>query len=660
MYEFSGINRFGSLTTQNGVKLDYKTLVEKYDDGDGKISLAEFRNAVYEEKLDHVDLSTVNSGQDNEITEDEMAVYEQKYQMQEAVNAMKAQITKDFSGGSRPQYFSSLTRELTNYITEFADNYSKENADVSGMAEAFKAALPAKYAEIKRNILKDDPSLFRSEVLDNMVERFIQDYGRYRYNSTESDEIRNRIKEKYAITIEAEADKYIKANPNCMENELWAHLRDFADQIDADKMKEAANTFKSSADSLGVYIDSQEINKLKEYAKEFLTEALDNSVTINLGGKNITKSASGKDNIDSVLKTYTNGDKLKADMEAAIANLSKVSKTESIISQARAEQYETDKKEAEAEDKRFRQIDGSAYQINTGLIDYSQIDKRYLYGGNISSDSIQGAYNSGHELFCANWSNGGLKAQYKAQIEAMLNNKGVSFDKVASIFENVYTQTVAQVLNSEGMITRSENRYSGVSYNINVQKLFDTFAITFNTNIENTINQLNGNDKDAVVDDFNVDDLDYSLIGKDENGESIIDEATGKDLSTLYESGETITANKAGAYYYNLTADRLIEQMKSQMVKKAYNMCKSVGIEFDAKSFKTLFNSAKSTAIQAGVESSNSLLSVKETIDGILNGTDYKNCSLNVKTLIDTFTDAFTTDYSAWVETEVDKNKDEK
>lgn len=657
MYEFSGINRFGSLTTQNGVKLDYKTLVEKYDeDGDSKISLAEFRNAVYEEKLDKVDLSTVNSGQDNEITEDEMAVYEQKYQMQEAVNAMKSQITKDFSGGSRPQYFSSLTRELTNYITEFADNYSKENADVSGMAEAFKTALPTKYAEIKKNILKDDPSLFRSKVLDNMVQDFI---NKKLSKSTESESTKNLMKAKYAMAIDIESNKFIKANPNCMENELLAHLRDFANQIDADKMKDAANTFKSNADSLGVYIDSEEINKLKEYAKEFLTQALDNNVTINLGGKNITRSASGKDNIDSVLKTYTNGDKLKADMEAAIANLSKVTKTEAIMDQVKAEQEEAKKKEAEAEDKRFRQIDGSAYQINTGLIDYSQIDRRYDDGGNIiiwGRYGNNGVYDCAYNLLCANRSNDSLKAQYKAQIETILNKKGVSFDKVASIFENVYTQTATQVLNSEGMIT-FDSYGKGC---VNVQKLFDTFATTFNTNIENTINQLNGNDKDAVVDDFNVDDLDYSLIGKDENGESIIDEATGKDLSTLYESGETITANKAGANYYNLTADRLIEQMKSQMVKKAYNMCKSVGIEFDAKSFKTLFNSAKSTAIQAGVESSNSLLSVKEAIDGILNGTDYKNCSLNVKTLIDTFTDAFTTDYSAWVETEVDKNKDEK
>ena len=583
-------------------------------------------------------------------------MYEQKYQMQEAVNAMKAQITKDFSGGSRPQYISSLTLDLLNYITEFADNYSKENADVSGMAEAFKAALPAKYAEIKKNILKDDPSLFRSKVLDNMVQDFI---NKKLSKSTESESTKNLMKAKYAMAIDIESNKFIKANPNCMENELLAHLRDFADQIDADKMKEAANTFKSSADSLGVYIDSEEINKLKEYAKEFLTQALDNNVTINLGGKNITRSASGKDNIDSVLKTYTNGDKLKADMEAAIANLSKVTKTEAIMDQVKAEQEEAKKKEAEAEDKRFRQIDGSAYQINTGLIDYSQIDRRYDDGGNIiiwGRYGNNGVYDCAYNLLCANRSNDSLKAQYKAQIETILNKKGVSFDKVASIFENVYTQTATQVLNSEGMIT-FDSYGKGC---VNVQKLFDTFATTFNTNIENTINQLNGNDKDAVVDDFNVDDLDYSLIGKDENGESIIDEATGKDLSTLYESGETITANKAGANYYNLTADRLIEQMKSQMVKKAYNMCKSVGIEFDAKSFKTLFNSAKSTAIQAGVESSNSLLSVKEAINGILNGTDYKNCSLNVKTLIDTFTDAFTTDYSAWVETEVDKNKDEK
>ena len=47
MSGFSGINQFGSLTTSNGTKIDYKYLVEKYDaDGNGEISKDEFNTAL--------------------------------------------------------------------------------------------------------------------------------------------------------------------------------------------------------------------------------------------------------------------------------------------------------------------------------------------------------------------------------------------------------------------------------------------------------------------------------------------------------------------------------------------------------------------------------------------------------------------------------------
>ena len=53
MSGFSGINNFGSLTTQNGTRVDYKYLLEKYDaDGNGEISKDEFNTAIKEEKLD--------------------------------------------------------------------------------------------------------------------------------------------------------------------------------------------------------------------------------------------------------------------------------------------------------------------------------------------------------------------------------------------------------------------------------------------------------------------------------------------------------------------------------------------------------------------------------------------------------------------------------
>ena len=173
MSGFSGINQFGSLTTQNGTRVDYKYLLEKYDaDGNGEISKDEFNTAIKEEKLDKVDIASINKNGDEVVDENEMAVYEQKYKMQEAVNAMSAQITKDFSG-TKSKYIAQVTLELTNYITDFAEKYAKDNTDISGMAEAFKTALPTKYTEIKKNALANDPSTFKSKVLDEMVQEFI-------------------------------------------------------------------------------------------------------------------------------------------------------------------------------------------------------------------------------------------------------------------------------------------------------------------------------------------------------------------------------------------------------------------------------------------------------------------------------------------------------
>ena len=166
MSGFSGINNFGSLTAQNGTKVDYKYLLEKHDaDGNGEISKDEFNTAIKEEKLDKVDIASINKNGDEVVDENEMAVYEQKYKMQEAVNAMSAQITKDFSG-TKSKYIAQVTLELTNYITDFANNYQGE---VSGMAEAFSKELPNKYTQIKKNTLANEPSSFKSQVLDEII-----------------------------------------------------------------------------------------------------------------------------------------------------------------------------------------------------------------------------------------------------------------------------------------------------------------------------------------------------------------------------------------------------------------------------------------------------------------------------------------------------------
>ena len=677
MSGFSGINQFGSLTTQNGTKVDYKYLLEKYDaDGNGEISKDEFNTAIKEEKLDKVDIASINKNGDEVVDENEMAVYEQKYKMQEAVNAMSAQITKDFSG-TKSKYIAQVTLELTNYITDFAEKYAKDNTDISGMAEAFKTALPTKYTEIKKNALANDPSTFKSKVLDEMVQEFIDTQLT---KSTESETTKSSLKSKYAKAIEAEASKYIKANPNCTESELRTHLENFVNQADSDKMKDAANKFQANADALGVYIDSDEIVQLKEYAKEFLTEALNNGITINLGGKNITRSSSGKDNIDSVLKTYTDGEKLKTDMETAIANLSNVSKTESIISQTKTE-------EAEAVEKNFSKIKGSDYQVNNSLIDYSKVDDRYFNGGEITtSDDKMYFWNyidptftehpffkkmrnqsskQGLELL----SSDNIKSQYKTQIESILKEKGIPFDKVASVFENIYNQTALEVINSDGIISidyDSQNSYFDHHFytsHINIKTLLDTFNTTFNTNFAKAIDEMNVSNKD-----MDITDLDFSQASNDENGTTIKDEATGKDLSTLYASGKNISTKDKGSDYYTSTAEKMVERMKSQMLKKAHAMCEANGINFDEKTFESMFNNAKSVAVNTairgrGIEANNSVINKNDSkYLNILQKIVLKDssCTLNVKTLLDTFAENFKTNYTTWVETEANKTKNKK
>ena len=688
MSGFSGINNFGSLTTQNGTKVDYKYLLEKYDaDGNGEISKDEFNTAIKEEKLDKVELSKVNTNGDEVIDEKEMGIYEQKYKMQEAVNAMSAQITKDFSGSTKSKYIAQVTLELTNYITEFANNYQGE---VSGMAEAFSKELPTKYAEIKKNALANEPSSFKSQVLDDIVNN-LQVGGTTKAEGAEA--ISDAALTKVAKALETEANKYIKANPKCTESELKAHLEAFLNQTDADKMKSAAETFKANAGAFGTYIDGDELVQLKEYAKNFLTEAVNNGVTVKLGTRNIATTNA----ITTALKSYTDGATLKADMETAIANLSTVSKKDTIVTQAKTEQ-------AEAAEKKFTNIKGSAYQINAGLIDYSKIDSRYFDGGEIYqrgkgwSGSKDKAYNEGYNILTSD----NMKSQIKSQIETMLKKQGISFDKIETIFENVYNQTALEVLNSDGMITGRGARglSSKGKAKIDVKTMIDTFVTTFNTNITKAVDEMNKSSKD-----FDTIDIDYTQAGKDENGNAIKDETTGADLSTLYASGKTITTKKHGADYYVSIAENMIDRMKSQMLKKAKAMCNANGVTFDESAFQSMFNNAKSIAVNTavtGVTSSGksfggvaasagigvsagasvAAVSAASTVTAavglaaigpvgwvaagatavattleLIGFGHHSESSLNTKTLLDTFAENFKQNYSNWVEAEANKAK---
>ena len=618
MSGFSGINQFGSLTTQSGQRLTFKDFDK---DGDGKITQEEYDTVMNEMKLDSVELSSVDKNGDKEISEDEFAQWEQKTQMQTAVNDMAGTISKDFAG--KTQYLAEVTTALKEYIEEFAASYT---GDISGMAEAFKAALPAKYEEIKSNAVSNDPDTVKSNVLDEIYTDLTAPTVDSREESGES--MPADTAKRIAKELEAEADKFIKAyKGDNLQTDLKAHLEEYMNKSDAEKLKDAADAFNTGANSFGAMIDNgADLKQLKEYAKEFLLAALDKGVTVKLGGTTIKTEAA----ITTALKKFSDGDELKAAMEEVIAGLNTETLKNTLIKEEKI-------KAQEAADKAFTDIKGDAYKVDASLIDYSGISGYYEntqihergkgWGG-----SRDKAYAKGEELL----TNESLKSQMKAQLQSMLEEKGISFDKIANIFENVYTQSVADTLNAEGMITgRGARGFSskGHAY-LNTKDCVDAFINTFNTNIAKAIDEMNGSNKD-----MDLWDIDYTQAVTDENGN--IDQ---KMLNAI-QDGDTVT--KIGRKdSVKEDAEKMLDRLQSTMRMKAKAMCDANGVEFDLTVFNTMFNNAKSSAVAGSIETKKALFLSITTI--------------NPQNLIKTFTTNFKDSYTVWVNAEAADVKNKK
>ena len=148
MSEVNGLNIFGSLTTQNGVKLKF----EDFDlNKDGKVSEQEFKSVLDANEIDTVNLSSVDGNADKVLTEEEFADYEYKMQIQEALNGLQAQIALDFSG-ELVNLVPDVCNALKTYTAEFVANSELRGEE---LVTAYKEALPAKYTEIKTESLKN-------------------------------------------------------------------------------------------------------------------------------------------------------------------------------------------------------------------------------------------------------------------------------------------------------------------------------------------------------------------------------------------------------------------------------------------------------------------------------------------------------------------------
>jgi ribosomal protein S20 len=383
-------------------------------------------------------------------------------------------------------------------------------------------------------------------------------------------------------------------------------------------MEDAITAFNQGANALGSYIDSDELEDLKNLAQTLLSAALDKGITVKLGGKTIKNEAG----ITSALKNYTDGDDLKDAVQNFINSLS----TDDIISQiSKTEESNA----AAASYNNFTKITGSEYKIDASLIDYSSISG-YFDGGEISANNrcrsfaVEIAENEGRETL----NNESLKSQMKNQIKSMLEAKGVDFSQIETVFENVYSDTINATLSQDGMHSTNREGYGPWrKYNvtIDIKTLVDTFITNFNTNIAKAIDEMNASDKD-----MDLQDIDYSVLGEEDvNGNT-------ENLEDKYKTGDNLTSSwSKDSSTYDSVAEKSIEKLKPQMLAKARAMCTANGVEFDESTFATMFNNAKGIAVAAGL--------TKTTIFS------HTKSILNMKTLINTFTQEFKTSYTAWV-----------
>ncbi len=595
---FLGINQFGSLTLQNGQRLSFNDI--KDIDGDGKISKDEFNAFLKENNVDTIELSLVDKDGDGVITEKEFAILEQKQQMQEAVNAMAKDISFDFAGTN---LIPEITAKLKELVANYENNYT---GDISKMAETFKKVLPEKYEAIKNEVLANDPATIQTNIINDMVEDFV------------AEGLTDAAKKTLSQQLESVSNAFVKSYTGTnLEADLKAHLEEWLTKADAEKIADDVADYQKRVDSLDSTIESAELPKLVYAAKELLTAALENGVSAKFSDQTVTAT-----NINAVLNRYKDGEALKADMQAFIDGLSTVSKKDQIIADEAA------KAEAAAE-KAFTDIKGSDYAINASLIDYSGIDgyakdEKYSVKGKKKRGQVQDKVREQLES---------LKDQMRNQIENMLKAKGVPFDKIAQVFENVFQETLNQVVGEVGTHKTNHawlNKNKKYAANEGIQTIVQNFITAFNTNIAARVDEMNKSNTD-----MDLADIDYTVMVKDEDGN-----VTNPELYEKLQEGGTAKVYTSGR---NLTvaeneAKAMIDKLKPDMLKKAMTMCKANGIEFDNTVFTTMFNNAKNSAVASSSVDHNVMI--------------WSHTHIDPQKAAITFTTEFKTNYTAWVEAE--------
>ncbi len=613
---------FGNLTTSSGVKIKFEDMDK---DGDGVITEEEYDAALKEYGLDSVELSTVDTNGDKEISNEEFQVWEQKIQMEEALAPYIQQVTTDFIG-SNSAYAADMTAALRALIDTFAEEYVEEGNNVSNMALEFETILPTKYEELKEEILSNTPEALaeaeaaqQAAVKSDILDEILQDIG-----GGVDDSVYSILISNLGAILEAEADTFIaNYTGDNLEKDLRTHLQEYLASSEYSKIEDEILAWQTNTSgSKWDYIDSGELETLKDYAKELLNAALEQGFTVMLDGYSYTSASSLERKIDN----YTDGQALMDAVNKFIESLG----TESLLETEKASAIAEAEEAAEAV---FTSISGASYAIDINTIDFSNLEGYY------DNEQITVKGKSGHdeniqEEIRTRIEESGIKDQMKEQIKTMLESQGLSFDKVEVIFENVYNSTLAEILDGvESYKSNSAwlNKNKKYTSNDGIQTIVQNFITAFNTNIAAAIDEMN-----ASSTDMDLQDIDYAQAAE----EAGVSEGV---LEALKNGDEvSICTVQNGSELDVSSAEDLLDALESQLKRKAISMCDANGIEFDENVFNTIFANSKGSTIADYVTVSvynAKMINLKQEYD-----------TFNPSTLMTMFTNDFKTSYTAWVE----------
>lgn len=459
-------------------------------------------------------------------------------------------------------------------------------------------------------------NLSTNEIKSKVIDEILAEFGVNQ--NTFTDIIAETTALNLGKKLEELADAFLKKYAgNNLQDDLKNYLQKTINESDTEKMATDYNKYKENAKNFGVYVDSNELIQLKDFAKEFLLTALNKDVKISLKNKNLTSEL----DILHILNTYNNANALNADIDNLFYNLSGFKLKDQILNDA----WEAEMKRQE---QNFGNAKGEQFNISPDSIDYSKIDG-YHNGGQIYErgkgwgGSKEKAENVATELLNSNE----IKHQLINLFAQKANNLNIIYGTIQLLLENVYQDTIQETLNTENMITGRGARglsSKGKAY-IDIKTLVDTFIAKLNTNFANAVNEMNTSKTDMDLQDIN-----FAEVAMDEKGN--IDETLMKQIN----KNEPVRMHKQDT-------EKMIDKLYFTMLTKAKNMCLANGIEFNFDEFTTRFNNAKYQAI--GIE----LNLADDSKDVFLIITNGKMGFVNPKNLINNFLNNFKETYTNWV-----------